>query len=443
MIVIYCPQLSPRLEYAASILFEFAARAAWRITTNPSDLGSGGDYTVNYSDEQHNASLQIIPEAMVFEDFIRAVDISPGGWDGVPVLFSRPNNELPFDIFAATFFLASRYEEYLPFEPDEHGRFQASQSVAFNQGFLQTPLIQVWAQKWVEMIRTKAPDTAIEFPEFSAVHTFDIDVAWAYKHKGFWRTAAAVVNDLISFNHKRLTERLAVLRGALADPYDTYHYLAQQVSASGWPAHVFFLLGDYSRRDRNSSHKSPAMRQLILETRRFSEVGIHPSYGSHKSAEQLKKEINRLKSITGEKVETSRQHYLKMTLPETYRRLIDAGIERDFTLGYAQNIGFRASLSVPFYFFDLKANRVTGLLLFPLACMDGTLRQYMNLSPDAAISEVKRLIDQVKKYGGVFITLWHNSSLCESGEWKGWRNVFETSLRMTSDNEIANLRQEN
>jgi hypothetical protein len=54
----------------------------------------------------------------------------------MPVFCQRQIGDLPFDPLAATFYLVSRYEEYLPFIPDEHGRFPAKQSFAFSNGFL-------------------------------------------------------------------------------------------------------------------------------------------------------------------------------------------------------------------------------------------------------------------------------------------------------------------
>jgi len=147
----------------------------------------------------------------------------------------------------------------------------------------------------------------------------------------------------------------------------------------------------------------------------------------------LKNEIARLSAICGNEILDSRQHYLKMTFPETYRRLISFGIGRDFTMGYAQHVGFRASLCTPFPFFDVLADEETDLWIYPFAYMDGTLRQYMSLSPNEAIEYINRLTTRVKSVEGYFSCLWHNSSLNDLGEWKGWRKVFEATLNAVEE----------
>ena len=63
--------------------------------------------------------------------------------------------------------------------------------------------------------------------------------------------------------------------------------------------------------------------------------------------------------------------------------------------------------------------------------MDVTLQQYLKLSPEDAIAAVKPLIESIKMFGGIFTTLWHNSSLSETGDWQGWRVVYEAIIGNT------------
>ena len=70
--------------------------------------------------------------------------------------------------------------------------------------------------------------------------------------------------------------------------------------------------------------------------------------------EILKKEKMRLENIINTPVTFSRQHFLRLSIPETYQNLIDLDIEEDYTMGYAKYAGFRASTCTPFYFFDLR-----------------------------------------------------------------------------------------
>jgi hypothetical protein len=114
-----------------------------------------------------------------------------------------------------------------------------------------------------------------------------------------------------------------------------------------------------------------------------------------------------------------------LKLPETYRRLIELDITDDYTMGYAYRVGFRASICTPFYFYDLDNEQITGLKIHPFAVMDATLKYYMKVQPEQAMSYISPLIKEVKKVNGDFISLWHNESLSENKIWAGWKNIYE------------------
>ncbi|MDA0972702.1 MAG: polysaccharide deacetylase family protein, partial [Bacteroidetes bacterium] len=163
----------------------------------------------------------------------------------------------------------------------------------------------------------------------------------------------------------------------------------------------------------------------------WAEVGLHPSMASNSSDKALKMEFARLAKTTGKKVDTSRQHFLYLDLPNTYRRLIDKGIEVDFTMGFADHVGFRAGTSHPFPWYDLKEEKMTSMFLMPLSLMDASLQDYMGLSPDEALVEVQRIKEEVKAVNGTFVSLWHNDSVTDHGTWQGWKKVFLECLAPT------------
>jgi hypothetical protein len=121
-----------------------------------------------------------------------------------------------------------------------------------------------------------------------------------------------------------------------------------------------------------------------------------------------------------------------MSMPETYRHLIDCDITDDFTMGYAQDIGFRAGICTSFLFYDLGAEQTTGLRIHPFAVMDATLRNYLLLQSDEVMARVLPLIHETKANGGTFMTLWHNESLSEKAPWNGWSMLYEQIVRAAS-----------
>ncbi len=435
MIHIYSPQPSARLQYTIQLLFREVLQTSFELISDEKVFRQAEGFKINYSHRDLDADLHWFPHELMEKHTVDPVQIEVREWNSMPVLFPQTEPEFPFDLFAATFFLATRYEEYLPHQPDRHLRFTAEESVAFKNGFLPRPVINEWAQALRQLISKRYPSTVFKPSSFSAEATFDIDVAWAYRNKGWWRTMAAFVLDVIQLRLARFAARWSVVFGNAKDPYDTYEYIREQTNKFGIKSRYFFLLGDYSSFDRNSKSNHPEMQSLIRECAAHGGVGIHPSYGSHLSVDALSKEIKRLRDVTGSTVTESRQHYLRMTMPESYQRLIDCGVRTDFTMGYAGQVGFRASLCTPFKFFDVTNNVETDLRIVPFAYMDGTLRHYLGMEPVASKEVVQQLIESVYRVNGRFVCLWHNSSLSESNEWIGWRSVFEHTLQYCADRE--------
>ncbi len=125
----------------------------------------------------------------------------------------------------------------------------------------------------------------------------------------------------------------------------------------------------------------------------------------------------------------SRQHFIRLRFPRNYRRLLNAGILEDFTMGYPSHTGFRAGICTPYYFFDLKKEMATNLKIIPFQVMDVTLRDYLGLSPQEATKEIGRLMAEVKEVGGTFVSIWHNETVTDLDGWKGFRQVFEEMNR--------------
>jgi hypothetical protein len=193
-------------------------------------------------------------------------------------------------------------------------------------------------------------------------------------------------------------------------------------------------MGDCAQFDKNNDIQNAEYQNIIKKISSNYQVGVHPSYRSNDAIEILDKEIKRVETLTQQTVVRSRQHYLKLSLPETYRRLLQLGIKEDWTLGFAERIGWRAGITTPFYWFDLERNEATDLLLYPNAAMDVTLQQYMKYSPDEAKTALKTLAERCQSVDGTFITIWHNSSFYDQEGWADWDSVFEYMIEVGGKN---------
>ncbi|MDT8308807.1 MAG: polysaccharide deacetylase family protein [Bacteroidales bacterium] len=424
MIYILVQKITPRLRYIITTLFEERLGLRVQLTDNPAITLNTGDAGVSYG-MVHKAMLSIPAQGLLFSDAIVSLNPVVERADGESMIFrcGGEGYDTPFDLFSAIFFLLSRYEEYLPFEPDIHGRFASHNAWSVGLSLECVPLADRWLLYLERLLNSRFPGLPITKASYRFLPTIDIDNAWAFKHKTLWRQAGGTARSLLRWDIEAVRRRISVVIAGTRDPFDTYDSIFTMNSAARSP--LFFLL--MSNKGTNNHNLSPQNRhwqQQIRSLASVTEVGIHPSYEAFLDEEAMKQEIDTLEAITGKKITSSRQHFLRLSLPITYRILSRCGIREDYSLGFADRIGFRAGTTHPFRFFDLEANCETGLMLYPLTIMDGTLLDYMQLSPQKAIEKITLLAENTRRHHGTFVSLWHNESLGEYRRWKGWREVY-------------------
>lgn len=425
-LLILVPRITNRLRYAFQLMLGTQLGISYELTTSRERWEAYEAASFSYGEEAVGNRLFFKASSLLFDKEIVQQELKPVAFEGVKGLFAvyHRQSAAPFDLFAAAFYLVSRYEEYLPYVPDNHGRFQASSSCLSALGLLQKPLVNIWAVWLGSLLESHFPGLKLHKNAYSFQPTYDIDQAWAYKNKGFYRSIGAYLRDLAAADFNEIRLRNTVLMGRQADPYDTFELQLQLQKEFGLHPVYFILFAEYGRYDKNISVRNPAFHSLIRQLADYADVGIHPSYASSDDKALLKSETDALSEVLKRDVSISRMHFLRMKLPMTYHQLIDIGITDDYTMGYAAQPGFRAGIANPYAFYDLDHDVATNLTVHPVMLMDGTLKDYLKLDPDEAIEVSITLLNEVKKYGGKFVTLWHNETLSNSKRWHGWNKVY-------------------
>lgn len=432
--LIYCDSTSTRLHFVLQYLFNDILGGEVAITHIPPKSLQEGQVFINYSTQSINLpQVKIHPHSLLFEVSIAEQTIDVYKEKGVTCFFKTSDCQIDqttfsFDLFALIFFLLTRYEEYLPFKKDIHGRFPAVESVAYKHGFLAQPVVDLWIKVLQKEIKKRFEHALFKSHEFSFQPTFDIDMAWAFLNKTFYRSAGAFSKALFSLQFKSLHQRTKVYLSLEKDPFFQFNYIIQSLQKYQYSGLFFILLGQHSAYDKNTDPRNKSFRKLLKNLALQNELGIHPSYGSNTNFEQLKKEKDQLSEIIHKEITSSRQHYLKLNFPATYRSLLAIGITDDYSMGYASQIGYRASTSRPFPWFDLSKNERTALTIHPFSWMDVTLKEYLKLSPTEATATIHNLFTKSKSNHFSEIGIWHNSSLSNIGGWEEWRKVYEEIL---------------
>lgn len=432
-IVIFSANPSPRLEYVLKVFFEHFCPQAYTLTYDKNEYLRLEGLKINYSKvpvAPHE--VWISPETLLFQSSLQLYPVQVIWEKGCPWLAFAEKKEgmLPADPFASAFYLLSRYEEYLPFTPDQHGRFTAAHSLAQREGFLQMTVVQRWLYALLNLVQEKNPEFSWETPAYTFAPTYDVDMPWAFSYRPWWKRWGGAARDLFLGKKQRWQDRRRAIYQPQEDPFYNFPQLHLWHKQYDLTPRFFMLMGDASTYDTNPSPNLPAQQALIRELAGLYPLGIHPSYLSNDEPSRMPMEKKRLEVISGQEITHSRQHFLKLHLPATYRRLIEAGIKVDHSMGYADDVGFRAGTNLPFPWYDLERELCTNLLIYPFAAMDVTLQQYLALDAEAAFKRLQALYDEVRKWGGPFCLLWHNSSFYAEDGWSGWKEMYERVLGM-------------
>jgi hypothetical protein len=374
------------------------------ITTDKEAFLRAETFRFNYSDTEFNeGDFFIRPASLLFEKDIRPRVIDCFELNYYKVFFETAG-DLPFDIFAASFYLLSRYEEYLPHAKDGYGRYPHTGSLAYREGFLNMPLINIWLQEFKKALLKKFPGMVFRYPSFTFIPTYDIDMAYSYLHKGWKRNMGGLLRSVAGGRWSAAMERIRVLRGKQKDPFDAFEWLDSLHLYCRMKARYFFLVaGERGLYDKNISPLKKPMEDLIRYHSAGYLVGVHPSWQSGDDSALLASEIERMEIITDKKMMMSRQH--------------------------GSINGFRASVASSFYWYDLEKEEQTSLRIFPFCFMDATAFYEQKYTHAQAMTELMQYYHLIRKVNGLMVTIWHNSFLGSDPVFDGWKKLYEIFLK--------------
>jgi hypothetical protein len=441
--LIFSHSITPRLRYVVDFLSQYYGLSFRLISDEEKYVNAKEVCSINYS--YHRiipGEIFIHSHVLLSESFIRPVKIEcveinrhqPAA--GFPEslksykAFFRTHGDFEFDLFAGIFYLLSRYEEYLPHRKDKFGRFAHENSIAFREGFLHQPLINFWLEDFRTILAEKNPVFQTPKSQFRFIPTYDIDIAWSFRNKGFKRNAAGIAALFLKGRFKQAIFRIKVLRRKKADPFDAYEWM-DRLHEQYQLKPIYFFLVAKERKAKYDKNIDPANEEFIQLVKTISSkysIALHPSWASGDEPSLLVKEKHLLEQIAGNSIHTSRQHYIRLQFPSTYQKLLSAGIRNEHSMGYGSVNGFRASVATSFFWYDLKNEASTNLCIHPFCFMDANAYHEQNLSAEEAFKEMMQYYEVISSVNGMMITLWHNNYLGTAKEVEGWREAYEKAV---------------
>lgn len=314
------------------------------------------------------------------------------------------------DIIASTFFMLTRWEEAVNPRRDNHQRFSSKDSLAYKNDFLQKPVVNEYVEILWGLLEEIGVNQSRKKRKFQIVPTHDVDVPFLFS--SLPSSLYTIIRHLIDPTFFRDGLNYSKFYLNRKDPNDTHDIFLDGAEQLGTQAYFFFMSGGKNKYDPKDQLTSTRVKKLIQKVKdRGHCIGFHPSYESFDDEKLFNQEKERLQKNAGVEIKTGRQHYLRFEVPTTWNLWENARMEWDSSMCYADNIGFRCGVCYPFPVFDIFQRKRLNLYERPLILMEGTLGMHLKLSLEEAQERVDELIQEVKRYQGEFVFLWHNSSL--------------------------------
>lgn len=427
MLLIFTHKVTNRLTYTARQVFEKILGIDISFTTKVEDFIKHSGPKITYSKQPLQNEFFIRSNDLLFEQGINDLEIKVSEWDGVPCFFSSgEKSSIPFDIFSASFFLLSRYEEYLPHVKDSVGRFPVKESLAYQNNFLELPVVDLWAYKLLDALKERFPDIGASERSYSFTSIINVTTSHCYAMRGFVRSLGGVFIDLGSFRLKNIVKRFSVLLGFSKDPYDNFYELVEIHKKLPIKTMFFFQFAKHSAHDKNISPNNNKFRYLIKSVADYSVVSLSTSFLSSTNKSVLKEEKKQLGNLINKPINYSRLRYNRVSVPTTYRNLVETEFTDDFSMGYTHEIGFRAGTCTPFHFYDINMEVRQPLKVHPFTVHDYALMNYGN--KEEVFEKMDKVYQWVKQVNGNLVIVFSNE-LLGSDHKIDWMEMYQSFLR--------------
>lgn len=355
----------------------------------------------------------------------------------LPVIYGRePYYEerdgkvsLGVDIFGSAFFMLARYEEVVKPDRDRYGRFPAKASIAYQEAFLERPIVNEYLEVLWKVLTSLWPGLQRRPREYRLLLSHDVDRPLCVVGAKGPFVLGCCLGDLMkrrdaSLAWRRLHSHYRARKGmAVEDLCNTFELIMDVSERHGLRSAFYFIAGRSAGRiDGFYSLDAPWVRGLMRRIyERGHELGVHPSYNTYRNSARTKEEFEKLLCVAEEEriyqeKWGGRQHFLRWENPLTWQNWEDAGLHYDSTVGYADHVGFRCGTCYAYTPFNLRIRRPLKLKERPLIATDVTLIGYMGLSLEEAIQRTSDLHATCRGFQGDFTLLWHNHNLVSRGQ---------------------------
>jgi len=421
--------IAPYLEYVFSIFLSI-----YKIPVK---------IVVVYGKEK-SGDINILPSTAI--DFFSSTDSEPKIYKNIlwadrtiPLLFQKKvedpiiqfdrkgnNVIITADILSSAFYFVSCWQEYYNKKKDDFGRFPVTESLLYKLSVLDIPVVNYYFDILATAIGKLLNEKPIIKNSFSTIITHDID-----KCMTGWKE-----NAFYLFNTGKILKGFQVILNKTFKKdiwfnFDKILKIEKDLNLKS----TFFILTKHKKYKKFSNAdynlKNPDLQNVLNKIEETgSEIALHGSIGSGWIHDFLPEEIKELnRTISG-----NRFHYLAVQIPDSFEIIENNKLKYDSSLGFSAKIGFRSGICFPYKPFNFKTNKAFSFFEHPVMVMDTTLinKKYMGLDPEDSMKIISKLLNEVQKFNGIFVILWHNT-LFSGYKYEKWKNLFNNIIKLCKE----------
>ncbi|UKT63307.1 DUF7033 domain-containing protein [Pedobacter mucosus] len=411
-LIVFSTILTPRIKYIFSFIFKDILKAEVEFTGNKNYFLENENFKISYGEEPLANELFFKQTHLLFSNKLDEFKIKTISFGEYQAPFPVKNSALPFDVFAASFFILSRYEEYW-FQNTSTEDFKASKSHQHKWKILDKPIIDEWALIIKNMIKKNEPNFKFQEKKFTQQPTLNLNFT-PIAPKGFVKKTKYIFSSVFSKNNGFINAQYDKITGV---GINNERVLAEvQINMSKHNLNPIYFLGF------PNSSIDYIINDVISNLLANNSVGLlRPCAQEKQKVSDIKTDLSKLKKILPDQINLSSQQLEILKFPICYLNLLSAGITSDYSMGYADTPSFRAGTCTPFNWYDLQLEKVTPLNVKSYCITDSVL-QYMNF--DDAKQTILFCSDAVNVVNGSFYSSWTLRSLSDNLKYKKLKTLF-------------------
>jgi len=413
-ILAYIPKESPRINFVFKHICKRILKLDVKFTTKVEPFIAFKGVKFSYAKKQLGKEIFIEQHGLLVEQDFSDMDIKVGEWKGIPCFFKTSSkSSIPYDIFSASFYLLTRYEEYQPYVKDISEGYPIEESIGYQNDFINRPVVDEWAYAFRDVLKEKFPKH--EFPERKGKNKSIIAVeeVFAYAQKGFVRQVGGFFKDLSKLQLKPIFKRIISLIQFKADPLNVYDELVDFYQKNELPMHFMFQLSNYSRYSKNLSYNRTTYQRIIKSIGDYADLGLLIGFEAIQDKDIFIKEKKRWEQIVNEQLDNVLIKRHSINFPDAYKNMEKLNLSTDYSMGYKKMLGFRAGTCTPFLFYDLDLEQVFPLTIYPCAFNSIALE---TMDEKEVIDQIKIIKKSIQQVNGNFLGIFENKDFSDNYE---------------------------